>query len=74
MPRFFFDVHDDRDIHDSEGTELPSRQAVRGEAIRYAGEILRDIDGKLSNKEWSMTVRDEAGRVMLTLRFSAAEH
>ena len=70
MPRYFFDVHDDEDIRDDSGTEMPNPKAVRGEAIRFAGEMLKDIDGK----EWSMTVRDETGRVVLSLRFSATEH
>lgn len=73
MPRYFFDVYDDQELPDNIGTDLPDRKAMRGEAIRYAGEILKDLNGKLSGKEWSMTVRDETGRTVLTVRFSATE-
>lgn len=74
MPRYFFDVHDDQDIPDDTGTDLPDRNAVRAVAVRYAGEILKDEGGKLVGNEWSMTIRDDAGRIVLTLRFSAMEH
>ena len=74
MPRYFFDVHDDQDIPDDTGTELPDRNAMRTEAIRLAGEMLRDLNGKLAGEQWSMTVRDEAGHQVMTLEFSAVEH
>lgn len=43
---------------DDIGTVLPNRKAVRDEAMRYPGEILKHIGGKLSGPEWSMTVRN----------------
>ena len=74
MPRYFFDLYDGEDSLDDIGTVLPDRKAVRGEAVRYAGEILRDLDGKLSGEEWGMTVRDENDQPVMTLRFSATDH
>ena len=74
MPRYFFHIHDGRNIPDQDGTDLPDIKAVRGEAIRAAGEILADINGGLSHEEWRMEVTDEVGRPVLTLRFSATEH
>ena len=74
MPRYFFHVHDHLDIPDKCGVELADMQAVRAEAIRAAGEILRDLDGAFTGEEWRMEVIDEAGRRVLTLRFSATEH
>jgi hypothetical protein len=74
MPRYFFHIHDSRDIPDRDGVDLPDLKAVRGEAIRAAGEMLRDIDGAFSGEEWTMQVTDEAGRPVHTLRFSATEH
>ena len=59
---------------DDTGTELPDRRAMRGEAIRLAGEIITDEDGNLAGEEWNMTVRDDGGRTVMTLRFSAVEH
>ena len=74
MPRYFFDVHEDQDMADDTGTELPDRRAMRSEAIRLAGEIIADEDGKLADEQWNMTVRDEAGNKVMTLWFSAVEH
>jgi hypothetical protein len=74
MPRYFFDVHDGTSLPDSEGTELPGRHAMRSEAIRMAGQILDDLDGKFRGELWIMNVRDDSGRVVMTLRFSVTEH
>ncbi len=74
MPRYFFDVHDGASLPDPEGTELPDRRAMRGEAIRMAGQILDDLDGKFRGEIWVMNVRDDRGRVVMTLRFSVTEH
>jgi hypothetical protein len=70
----FFHVHDGCDRPDLEGTDLPNMRAVRPEAIRAAGEMLRDLDGASSGEEWRMEVTDGAGRPVLTLRFSATAH
>ncbi len=74
MPRYFFDVHDGTSLPDPEGTELPDRHAMRSEAIRMAGQILDDLDGRFQGGEWTMKVRDDSGRVVMTLRFSVTEH
>ena len=77
MPRYFFNVHDGRDYPDDQGTELPDLAAVRAEALRSSGEMLRDSKGAgdfWSGDDWTMNVTDEAGKTMLTLRFSGTEH
>jgi hypothetical protein len=74
MPRYFFHVHDRRDLPDEDGADLPDLQAVRAEAIRAAGEMLRDLAGAFTGEEWRMDVTDEEGRPVLVLRFSATEH
>jgi hypothetical protein len=71
MPRFFFNI--DAERTDSVGVDLPDRESARGEAIRTAGEILRDLDGALSGREWRMVVSDERGEIVLELRFSVTE-
>lgn len=71
MQRFFFHIEGERP--DLSGVELTDRRSARGEAIRTAGEILRDIDGALSNREWKMTVQDEYGAIVLVLRFQVTE-
>ena len=75
MARYFFHVEDGKSYPDHEGAELADISAVRAEALRASGEMLRDNgldfwDGEV----WEMRVVDEAGRPILTLMFSAAEH
>ena len=77
MPRYFFHVRNGRDFVDTEGTELPDKIAARTEAVRSSGEMLRglkDDAGFWSGDDWLMSVTDEAGRPILTLRFSGTEH
>jgi hypothetical protein len=77
VPRYFFNVHDGRDYPDAEGTELPDLAAVRAEALRSSGELLRGNNGTAefwSGDDWAMNVTDEAGKNLLTLRFSGTEH
>ena len=77
MPRFFFHVRDGKDLPDTEGTELPNLAAVRAEALKASGEMLRDSKGGAdfwSGHDWTMNVHDEAGRPVLTLRFAGALH
>ena len=77
MPRYFFHVRDRQDLRDTEGTELPSLDAVRLEALRASGEMLRGHKGEpefWSGEDWTMSVQDEAGRPVLTLRFSSELH
>jgi hypothetical protein len=74
MPRFYFHVDDGHLIPDRDGFVLPDLQAARAEAIAAAGEMIRDLRGKLSAPGWRMDVTDDAGRPVLTLRFSAEEH
>lgn len=76
MPRYYFNVHDGRDIVDDVGTELDSDDSARIEAIRTSGEMLRDhnMSGFWTGEEWAMDVVDQAGRRVATLRFSGQIH
>ena len=74
MPKYVFTIHDGGPDPDPIEMELPDLAAARAEAIRTAGEILRDIDGKFSGQEWRMEVADVAGKRLLAFRFSAEEH
>jgi hypothetical protein len=69
--RYYFHVRDGRDLPDDVGTELPDMPAVRQEAIKAAGEMLRDAASFWTGEEWHMTVLDDAGAQVLALRFSA---
>lgn len=74
MALYFFNIHDGADLPDEVGTELPDLRAVRAQAVRSSGEILRDYSAaQFEHLDWKMTVTDEAGRVVFMLRFSAGE-
>jgi len=47
--------------------------AARREAIRTAGEMLRDLGGEFRGQEWRMEVTDHTGRPLLRLRFRAED-
>ena len=42
MPRYFFNVHDGKDLPDHYGTELRDREAAHKEAVFAAGEMLKE--------------------------------
>jgi hypothetical protein len=70
MPRYYFHVMDGRATIDEDGTELPDVEAARDEAIRTAGEILASGGASLADGHpWNMTVADQDGKTVLTLRF-----
>lgn len=75
MPRYFFHVADGRDLPDFEGTALAGPDEARAQALRMAGEILRDEGMRFwQGAEWRMQVTDEMRQLVFTLRFSAEEH
>jgi hypothetical protein len=75
MPRYFFHVTDGCSAPDLVGTELPDTYAAQVEAVRASGGMLRDVGGWFwDGPEWAMEVRDEMGRPLFTLHFSAEEH
>lgn len=42
MARYFFDITDGTREEDQVGADFPSLEAARKQAIRFAGELLRD--------------------------------
>ncbi|TXN00475.1 hypothetical protein FV242_21795 [Methylobacterium sp. WL64] len=70
MPRFHFHVHDGRNLPDEEGTVLRDAQVASFQAIRFAGEILKDdADRVMSNGGWRLEVTDDAGLVLFQMGF-----
>ena len=64
VPRYFFHIMDGRASIDHEGTELAGIEEARSQAIRTAGEMLRQDSsggGIWSGHPWQMTVADETG-------------
>jgi hypothetical protein len=51
MARYFFHMRDGETILDREGIELANLDAVREEALRACGEMLRDIPEAIHNGE-----------------------
>jgi hypothetical protein len=65
MPRFYFNVRDGSQLShtDNVGEELAGADVAWTLAITYAGEILRDLDGKLKPEaDWRLEVTNESGR------------
>jgi hypothetical protein len=68
--RYFFNFTNGHDTLDLEGTELASIEEAKFEALRAASEILSAKFGE----PWNMTVADESGRAVISLRFEAHEY
>jgi hypothetical protein len=63
--RFYFHVKDGSTILDDEGSEFPSVEAVKNNAIRASGEMLRGLDHDLnfwSGEPWKLWVTDGTQR------------
>jgi ABC-type taurine transport system substrate-binding protein len=78
MPRYYFHIDDDRTHIDRIGVELADLEAARDEAVRAAGQILRDGAAKdlWSGKPWRMWITRSPfakEKPLFVLRFSATE-
>jgi hypothetical protein len=70
VPRYFFHVHDGRDIPDEEGVELSGPEEARNQAVTACGEALKDLGGEFwESAIWTMTVKDRQGNVVCELKF-----
>jgi hypothetical protein len=68
MARYFFNVHYGNSKPDDVGEELPDDSAAWKEATLVAGELFRDVDGKLQpGQEWSLEVTDEQRRPLYSI-------
>jgi hypothetical protein len=66
LARFFFDTYDgSRLIADTEGIELPSVETARIEAQKALPDLARDALPDGDQKTFIVSVRDEAGQVVL---------
>ncbi|MGU3663477.1 DUF6894 family protein [Methylobacterium sp. A49B] len=62
MPRFYFNVHDGKTGLDVIGTDLPSWEAARVEALRFMGEIMKDNAPLIAlDEDWRLEVTDSTG-------------
>lgn len=70
MPRYYFNVFDNRSFPDSDGLELPDPAAAQVLAIHHAGEILQSDARRIApGQDWRMEVTDERGLVLFRLDF-----
>ncbi|MBZ9674525.1 DUF6894 family protein [Mesorhizobium sp. ES1-1] len=72
MPLFHFHVDNGKLVPDPVGTQLPDIDTARSEAVRAAGEMLTDLDGKLweGDKTWIMHVTDSDQILLFSLTFT----
>lgn len=72
MSRFYFNIADAHPPIPCEGAELPSVQAARCHALKYAGQILCDQEESFwDDDEWVMTVTDENQLTLFTITVGA---
>jgi hypothetical protein len=71
MPRYFLNIRDGFEIDDPEGMELPDFAAALDEATKSARELLAEgARVGLSHSHWTISVTDEAGKVVATVQFA----
>jgi hypothetical protein len=62
MTRYFFDTQDGQSVADAEGVELPSLAAAEIEAVRLAGELLREHAEEFwTSRVFAVSVTDQHG-------------
>lgn len=77
MPRYFFHlielVTDEIDV-DTDGVELPDADAARAEAVKVAGEMLRDttLRRDIRWRDQTFLILDEKGERVALVPFSLA--
>jgi hypothetical protein len=68
MPLYFFHVRHQDQHNDPNGIELPDIHAAWHEATTAAGEMLKELDGKLRpGQNWCLQVNDEFENTLLEL-------
>jgi hypothetical protein len=74
VQRYFFHVRDGITSRDETGFECAGVDELHAEALRAAGEILRELGPQFwDHRNWTMWVEDSSGSTVLTLDFSASE-
>ncbi|WP_166041289.1 hypothetical protein [Sphingosinicella sp. YJ22] len=71
MPRYFFHLHNDMDVTDHEGAELPSLEAARAYAVREARCLFGDAVTEKGRVVLAhrIDIEDAHGTVLDTVRF-----
>lgn len=68
MPRYFFNLDDDRGLSDDDGVDLPGPEAALAMAVHYAGSVLREAGERLHlGDRWTLEVSDTAERPLFRI-------
>ena len=72
MPMYYFDLHDDENVLDSDGTDLANVGAAREHAAAVARELTANSTGFLDQNwsGWTMSVHDGSGLALFSLTMS----
>ena len=74
MPHYYFDLHNDMDVVDSEGRDFPDLQAAQSTAFKEAREMICASvtrDGRIDLRH-RIDLRDESGAVVCVVHFEDA--
>jgi hypothetical protein len=74
MPRFYFHLHNDADVSDESGNELPDLEAARAHAVSMARFEVSEAakrDGRIVLSH-HIDVEDENGAALATVSFGDA--
>ena len=65
MPHFYFHTETNVRTTDTEGMEFPGYEEAKHEAIRTAGQMMRDTPQEFwGSRPWSVSVTDADGLIM----------
>ena len=71
MPRYYFDTDDGHyQHHDDEGVQFADVEAARKEAIRALTDIAQDALPDGDRRDFTSSVRTEAGQVLFRAKLS----
>ena len=74
MPRYFFHLHDDLDVVDEDGSELPDPSAARAKAVREARLLMCELlnrEGRIALHH-RIDIEDDQGAVLASVPFRDA--
>jgi hypothetical protein len=72
MPHYFFDLTDDKTIHDFKGKQLPNLKAARQHAVAIARDLINTKSTLLREplSAWSISVKDGKFQKLLSVPVS----
>lgn len=73
MPRYIFHVRDGTMAPDWNGLELASVADARKMAMRFAGDLLKELKRFPDSGDWSLDVTDGQGLILFTLRVALVD-